>query len=63
MLAFAADGAVLTESAVDGTLRRWRTDAAAEADRICASGTTPITREEWVGALPGHAYVNTCPAR
>ncbi|MFE5477286.1 WD40 repeat domain-containing protein [Nocardia sp. NPDC056541] len=63
MLAFAADGAVLTESAVDGTLRQWRTDAAAEADRICASGTTPITREEWVVALPGHAYVNTCPAR
>ncbi|WKG08133.1 WD40 repeat domain-containing protein [Nocardia sp. PE-7] len=63
MLAFAADGAVLTESAVDGTLRRWRTDAAAEADRICASGTTPITREEWTGALPGHAYVNPCPER
>ncbi|MGW6624686.1 WD40 repeat domain-containing protein [Nocardia sp. NPDC055002] len=63
MLAFAAGGAVLTESAVDGTLRQWRTDAAAEADRICASGTTPITREEWAGALPGHAYVNTCPAR
>ncbi|MFG2445646.1 WD40 repeat domain-containing protein [Nocardia fluminea] len=63
MLAFAADGAVLTESAVDGTLRRWRTDAAAEADRICASGTTRITREEWADALPGHTYVNTCPAR
>ncbi|MFD3743021.1 WD40 repeat domain-containing protein [Nocardia sp. NPDC058633] len=63
MLAFAADGAVLTESAVDGTLRQWRTDAAAEADRICASGTTPITREEWARALPGHAYVNTCPVR
>ncbi|TCJ99418.1 WD40 repeat domain-containing protein [Nocardia alba] len=63
MLAFAADGTVLTESAVDGTLRQWRTDAAAEADRICASGTTPITREEWAVALPGHGYVNTCPAR
>ncbi|PKV80261.1 WD40 repeat domain-containing protein [Nocardia fluminea] len=63
MLAFATDGAVLTESAVDGTLRRWRTDAAAEADRICASGTTRITREEWADALPGHTYVNTCPAR
>ncbi|MFE1592018.1 WD40 repeat domain-containing protein [Nocardia sp. NPDC058705] len=61
MLAFAADGAVLTESAVDGTLRQWRTDAAVEADRICASGTTPITREEWAVALPGHAYVNPCP--
>ncbi|MGY0500969.1 WD40 repeat domain-containing protein [Nocardia sp. FBN12] len=62
MLAFAADGAILTESAVDGTLRQWRTDADVEADRICASGTTPITREEWADALPGHAYVNACPA-
>ncbi|MFD3591621.1 WD40 repeat domain-containing protein [Nocardia sp. NPDC058640] len=60
MLAFAAGGTLLTESAADGTLRRWRTDAAAEADRICASGTTPITREEWAKALPGHPYVNTC---
>ncbi|WP_159080481.1 WD40 repeat domain-containing protein [Nocardia suismassiliense] len=61
MISFTTSGTVLTESAIDGTVRLWRTDAAAEARRICASGTTPITREEWIRALPGTPYVTTCP--
>ncbi|WP_067862799.1 WD40 repeat domain-containing protein [Nocardia shimofusensis] len=61
IISFAAGGTVLAESAVDGTLRRWRTDVEAEARRICASGTAPITAEEWARALPGHHYVDPCP--
>ncbi|MEV0684801.1 hypothetical protein AB0I35_13150 [Nocardia sp. NPDC050378] len=61
MLAFAAGGTVLVESATDGTLRRWRTDATTEAARICATGTAPITPQEWSNTLPGRAFVNPCP--
>ncbi|KAF0847074.1 WD40 repeat domain-containing protein [Nocardia caishijiensis] len=61
MLAFAGAGTVLVESATDGTVRRWRTDAATEAARICASGTAPITRPEWSHTLPGRAFVEACP--
>ncbi|MFF2086036.1 WD40 repeat domain-containing protein [Nocardia sp. NPDC058176] len=61
MLAFAAGGSILTESAADGTVRRWSTDAEVEARRICASGTAPITPAEWTRALPGREHVIACP--
>ncbi len=60
---FSAGGSVLTESAADGTLRQWRTDAEAIAREICASDTAPITSDEWERVLPGRPYVETCPAR
>ncbi|WP_216915972.1 WD40 repeat domain-containing protein [Nocardia noduli] len=61
-ISFPADG-VLAESATDGTLRQWRIDAAAEAERLCHSGTTPITSQTWASYLPGMPYVSTCPTR
>ncbi|MFC6011066.1 hypothetical protein [Nocardia lasii] len=61
MLAFSSGGGRLIESAADGSLRQWSTDADAEARRICASGTAQITAHEWVGALPGRSPVRACP--
>ncbi|MFI8975134.1 WD40 repeat domain-containing protein [Nocardia asteroides] len=62
MIAFADHGQVLAESAADGTLRRWHIDADAIARDICASGTAPITEQEWARVLPGRPFVSTCPA-
>ncbi|NNH70437.1 hypothetical protein HLB23_11285 [Nocardia uniformis] len=62
-IAFEEGGRRLIQTSLDGTLRTWRTDAAAEAQRICATGTTPITTDEWNDYLPGTRYTAPCPAR
>ncbi|WP_156959785.1 WD40 repeat domain-containing protein [Nocardia sp. BMG51109] len=62
-VAFEEGGRRLIETSLDGTLRRWRADAAAEAERICVTGTTPITTDEWNQYLPGTQYTAPCTTR
>lgn len=62
-VSFGAGDTTLTETSVGGRITEWRIDAAAEAERICRSGTVMLEAAQVQAYLPGVPWTQPCPGR
>ncbi|HVM28584.1 MAG TPA: helix-turn-helix domain-containing protein [Mycobacteriales bacterium] len=59
-VAFSRDGRTLVTTGADRAARFWPLDAERAAERICAGGGQPLTREEWARYAPDARFTPPC---